>query len=329
MDLEARLRAFAAVARRRSFSAAARELRISQPAVSKHVADIERRLGVRLVERRARGGELTAAGAFLADYVLRAEALLAQAARGVTEFRQPPTGSLTIAASGVPATYLLPEVAIAFQRAHPGVRVSIVSAPSAQTMDTLRAHRAEFGVVGGFAAAPEIEAEPLVEEEIVVVGPPRYAGRRLSRRDAEAATWIVPREGAAFRAAVEAAWADLGITPAHRLELPTVEGVKLAVARGDGVAGFSRFAVEEELRRGSLALLRLRGWNVRRTISIVRPRGGVLTPSAREFVAMLRARWSRAPALAQRRGTRRRPRASGQPRHAQGRSGPVSKAGGA
>jgi len=40
-------------------------------------------------------------------YVLRAEALLAQAARRVTEFRQPPTGSLTIAASGVPATYLL------------------------------------------------------------------------------------------------------------------------------------------------------------------------------------------------------------------------------
>jgi len=296
MDLEARLRAFAAVARRRSFSAAARELRISQPAVSKHVADIEQRLGVRLVERRPRGGQLTAAGAFLADYVLRAEALLAQAARSITEFRQPATGALTIAASGVPATYLLPEVAIAFQRAHPGVRVSIVSAPSAQTMEALRGHRAEFGVVGGFAAAPEIEAEPLVEEEIVVVGPSQWAGRHLSRRDAEAATWIVPREGAAFRAAVEAAWADLGITPAQRLELPTVEGVKLAVARGDGVAGFSRLSVEAELRRGSLALLRLRGWNVHRTISIVRPRDGVLTPSAREFVAMLRARWGRAPA---------------------------------
>src|SRR5438128_905166 len=188
MDLEARLRAFAAVARKRSFSAAARELRISQPAISKHVADIERLLGGRLVERRARGGELTAAGAFLADYVLRAEALLAQAARSVTEFHLPPTGSLTIAASGVPATYLIPEVAVAFQRAYPGVQVSIVPAPSAQTMDALRAHRAEFAVVGGFAAAPEIEAEPLVEEDIVVVGPPRYARRRLSRRDAEAAT---------------------------------------------------------------------------------------------------------------------------------------------
>jgi LysR family transcriptional regulator, transcriptional activator of the cysJI operon len=302
MYLEARLRAFAAVSRRRSFSAAARELGISQPAVSKHIADIERRLEVHLIERRRQGAELTAAGAFLADSVLRAEALLAQAARSVTNFRRPPTGSLTIAASGVPATYLLPEVAIAFQRTYPGVRVSIVSAPSAQTMDALRAHRAEFGVVGGFAAAPEIEAEPLVEEDIVVVGPPQYAGRRLSRRDAEAATWIVQPQGSAFQAAVEAAWADLGITPARRLELPTMEAVKLAVARGDGVAGFSRFAVEAELRRGSLALLRLHGWKVRRTISIVRLRDGVLTPSAREFVALLRTRWSRAPARRRARG---------------------------
>ena len=171
-------------------------------------------------------------------------------------------------------------------------------------MDALRAHRAEFAVVGGFAAAPEIEAEPLVEEDIVVVGPPRYARRRLSRRDAEAATWIVQPQGSAFQAAVEAAWADLGITPARRLLLPTLEGLKLAVARGAGVAGGSRFAVEAELRRGSLALLRIPGWNLRRTISIVRPRDTVLTPSAREFVALLRARWSRPPT--RRRAPRRR-----------------------
>ena len=316
MDLEARLRAFAAVARRRSFSGAARELRISQPAVSKHIADIEKELGVRLVERRPGAGALTVAGDFLANHVLRAEALLVQAARTVTEFREQPTGSLTIAASGVPATYLLPEVAVAFQRAYPNVQLRIVSATSAQTMDALRAHHAEFAVVGGFAAAPEIEAEPLVEEDIVVVGAARWARRRWSRREAEAATWIMQPAGSAFQAAVEAAWADMGITPAHRLQLPTMEGVKLAVARGDGVAGFGRFAVEAELQRGSLRILRLRGWKVRRTISIVYPRGGALTPSAQQFVAMLRARWAHGPRAV------RRPRADverGDGRDARGR----------
>jgi DNA-binding transcriptional LysR family regulator len=295
MELEARLRAFAAFARRRSFSAAARELRISQPAVSKHIADVEREAGVKLVVRRPRGGELTPAGEFLANHVLRAHALLVQASRGIGEFRQRVTGTLTVVASGVPATYLLPETVVAFQRAYPGVRVSIVSGNSAQTMDALRSHRAELGVVGGFAAAPEIEAEPLVEESILVVGAPGLDGRWMSRHDAEAATWIAPSEGSATRAAVEAAWADIGITARHSLELPSWEAVKLAVARGHGVAGCSEFTVAGELRAGTLGVVRLRGWKVRRMISIVRHREAVLTPSAREFVAMLHARWHARP----------------------------------
>src|SRR5215470_818093 len=296
MDLEARLRAFAAFARRRSFSAAARELRISQPAVSKHIAEVEREAGVKLVVRRPRGGDLTPAGEFLANHVLRAHALLAQAARGVGEFRQRVTGSLTVVASGVPATYLLPEVVVAFRRAHPGVRVSIVQGNSAQTMDALRSHRAELGVVGGFAAAPEIE------EEVLVIGHPRLAGRWMSRRDAEAVTWISPYKGSATQAAVEAAWADIGISPSQHLELPNWEAVKLAVARGHGVAGCSEFTVAAELRAGSLGVVRLRGWKVRRMISIVRHREAVLTPSAHEFVTMLHARWH-APSVSRRRGS--------------------------
>ncbi len=291
--MDARLRAFAAFARRRSFSAAAVDLRISQPAVSKHIADVERETGVKLVERHSRGGRLTPAGEFLANHVLRTQALLAQAARGVGEFRQPATGSLSIVASGVPGTYLLPEVVAGFQRAHPGVRMSIELATSARAVESLRSHRAELGVVGGFASAPEIEAEPLVEDEIVVVGPPQLAGRRTSRRDLESATWTSREEGSASRAAVEAAWADSGITPSHRLDLPSWEAVKLAVARGHGVAGCSRFAVEGELHAGSLALVRLHGWNVHRTISIIRLRDAALTPSAREFLTMLHARWGR------------------------------------
>ncbi len=141
MELEARLRAFAAFARCRSFSAAARELRISQPAVSKHIADVEREIGGKLVERRPRGGDLTPAGEFLANHVLRAQALLAQAARGVVEFGQRGTGSLVIAASGVPATYLVPEGAVAFQREHPGVRVSIEGGVAARTSRRARGGR--------------------------------------------------------------------------------------------------------------------------------------------------------------------------------------------
>src|SRR5712671_1567267 len=178
MRLEARLRAFAAYVRLRSFSGAARELRISQPAVSKHIADIEREFGAPLVERRRRAGALTPAGEFLANHVLRAEAILAQAALGGTEFREPGSGALRIVAAGVSGTYLLPEVIAQFQQAHPGIRVSLELGTSAKAVEALRSHRAELGMASGFVAAPEIEAEPLLKNEIVVVGPRKLAARR-------------------------------------------------------------------------------------------------------------------------------------------------------
>jgi LysR family transcriptional regulator, transcriptional activator of the cysJI operon len=162
---------------------------------------------------------------------------------------------------------------------------------SATAVEWLRSHRAEFGVVGGFVAAPEIELEPLAEDEIIVVGSPVLAGRRLSREELESLTWISREEGSATRAVVEAACADLGISPTRQLELPSWEAIKRAVQRGYGIAGCSRFAVEDELRTGSLAIIPIRRWKVHKTMSIIRVRDAALTPSAQQFLVMLRARW--------------------------------------
>jgi LysR family transcriptional regulator, transcriptional activator of the cysJI operon len=290
MRLEARLRAFAAFARVRSFSGAARELRISQPAVSKHIADIEHEFGAPLVDRRQRRGALTPAGEFLANYVLRAEAILAQAALGVPEFRELGSGALRIVAAGVSGTYLLPEVIAQFQQAHPGIRVSLELATSARAVEALRSHRAELGMVSGFLAAPEIEIEPLLRNEIVVVGSRRLAARRLSRDQLESLTWISREEGSATRAVVEAAFADLGIAPKRRLELPSWEAIKLMVRRGYGVAACSRFVVEEEVLTGLLAVIPIRGWKVSNTMSVIRVRDAALTPAAQRFLITLRTR---------------------------------------
>jgi LysR family transcriptional regulator, transcriptional activator of the cysJI operon len=292
MRLEARLRALAAFARLRSFSGAAQELRISQPAVSKHIADLEDEVGAVLVERQARGGTLTPAGEFLANHLLRAEAILAQAARGLSDFRKPGSGVLTIVGSGNTGTYLLTDVIAEFQQRYPGMRVVLELATSAKAVEMLRGHRAEFGVVGGFVAAPEIEAEPLVEDEIVIVGPPSFGGGKLTREDLEGLTWISREEGSSTRLVVEAACVDLGITPKRRLELPSWEAIKIAVRHGYGIAGCSRFAIQDELQAGALVIIPVPYWKVRKTMSIIRFRDAALTPSAQQFLNLLRTRWA-------------------------------------
>ena len=288
MLVEARLRAFAAVARRRSFSGAAAELYVSQPAVSKHVAALEAELGTQLVVRGGREAALTPAGELLADYVLRAEALLANARRAVDAAAGEAVGTLAVAASGIPGTYLLPDVVALFHERNPRVEVDFRLETSSGTLDLVRAHRVEVGVVGGMIVPPELEAEPLVEDEVVLVGPPALGGRRLRVRDLEGMTWLSREEGSATRAAVASARWQMGLHDVRTLELPSWEIVKLAVAHGAGIAAVSRVALELELQSGVLAVLDVPGWRLRRTISLVTARDVPLTPPAQRFVELLR-----------------------------------------
>jgi DNA-binding transcriptional LysR family regulator len=290
MKLEARLRAFAALARQRSFSAAAAELRISQPAVSKHVAELEQALGAQLVARTRRDGALTNAGDFVANYVLRAEALLVQAALGVAQFRSSGDGSVAVVASSLTGTYLLPGIIADFQHANPGVRVTLQVGTAAQAVEMLRSHRAELAFVAGAAGAPEIDAESLMEYDVLVVGKPRLVPRRPSRDELERLTWISREVGSATRISADAGLAQLGIVPRHRLELPSNEAVVHAARKGYGLAAISRYVVAADLESGELEAIRLRGWDVRNTVSVLRVRDATLTPSAERLRAFVRGR---------------------------------------
>jgi predicted ATPase/DNA-binding transcriptional LysR family regulator len=288
MQLEARLRAFAAIARCGSLSRAAEELFVSQPAVSKHLASLETELGETLVVRGRQGATLTPAGQVLADYVLRAEALLANAGRALRAGADTETGTLALAASGIPATYLLPHVLSAFRERYGGVEIEFAEATSAGALELVRLHQVELAVVGGLTVPPELESEPLLEDEIVLIGPPALGGRRLRTKELEGQTWISREEGSATRAAVETARWELGLHSVPQLELQSWEAVKLAVARGAGIAAISRLALEFELQAGRLVVLDVPRWRLSRTISVLRARDVPLTPPAERFLGLLR-----------------------------------------
>jgi DNA-binding transcriptional LysR family regulator len=124
----------------------------------------------------------------------------------------------------------------------------------------------------------------------VIAGKPALIPPRPSRDSLEKLTWISREEGSATRISSDAGLARLGIVPRHRLELPSNEAVVHALKRGYGITAISRYVVAVELRTGSLATIRLRGWNVRNVVSVLRVREAKLTPSADRFQAFVRAR---------------------------------------
>src|SRR5215212_2504893 len=290
MDVEPRLRAFAAVARRGSFSRAAEELYVSQPAVSKQMAALEAEVGSPLVERRRGGTVLTPAGTLLADYVLRAQALLANAARVLAAGGDADVGTLALAASGIPGEFVLPDVVARFHERHPRVELDFRLTTSAGALALVRAHAVEIAVVGGLTLPSDLDAEPLVEDEIVLVGPAGLGGRRLRPKELDRLTWVSREEGSSTRAAVEAARWQIGLREVRTLELPSWEAVKRAVAGGAGVAAISRRAIGFEVAAGALAVLDVPRWQMTRTISVVSARGVPLTPPAARFRVLLSER---------------------------------------
>src|SRR5215218_647400 len=286
MLLEARLRAFEALAAERSFVGAAQRLHLSQPAVSKHITALEHEIGIALVIRRPTF-QLTPAGQFLAGYVARAGALLDQAERGVRALVEADVGTLRLAASGTPGTYLVPLVVRRFIERRPYVDVVFQLGTTAETLDALEHHEVELGIIGGLGGRSELDVEPILDDDLVLVASPALGRTRLRAGQLDDLLWVHREEGSATRVALEAALRAIGAAPRRRLALPSWEAIKLVVAEGDAVAAVSRMAIAVEQAAGTLIHLQVKGWRLGRPISVARHANLPLSPLAAAFVAEL------------------------------------------
>jgi len=190
---------------------------------------------------------------------------------------------------------LLPEIIADFQHSNPQVRVTLQVTTAGRAVELLRSHHAEIGFIAGAVTAPEIEADPLFEYDIVIVSKPGLVPRVPSRERLAGVTWISGEEGSATRTSSDAGLARLGIFPRARLELPSNEAVVHALKQGYGIAAISRYVVADELRTGTLGIVRMRGWDVRNVVSVLRVRDASLTPFAQLFETYVRAHLLKTP----------------------------------
>lgn len=144
MDLKS-LRYFAMVAREQSFTSAAEKLFVTQPTLSRQIADLEEELGQKLFERNTRRVTLTPKGLFLLQ---KAEAILAQVekVKAETMAAEDFLGSITISAAETPAMAILADAIRHFQGKHPQVQFHLLSKNANDSLLDLRAGVSDFGV---------------------------------------------------------------------------------------------------------------------------------------------------------------------------------------
>ena len=121
------VRSFLAVLDAGSLMGAARQLQAQQPTLSRHVAELELQLGTPLFERTGRGVTPTAAALAIADAARQMQTAAEALSRTLTGSREATAGTVRVTASQVAASWLLPPVLFALQKAEPGIAIELVS----------------------------------------------------------------------------------------------------------------------------------------------------------------------------------------------------------
>jgi molybdate transport repressor ModE-like protein len=286
-----RLRLLVEVQRRGSISAAADVCRMGQPSATKHLQTLEAAVGDKLVERHGRSSRLTEAGEVVAAHAQRVLDTLEGMHEELLALRAAERGTLSLAASTTPGSYVLPSILQCFADRHPRVDVDVVIGSSAWVAERVARREVQLGLAGELDLPDGVIAEPFLDDEIVGIAAPgklRVRRGRAQLSHLAARTLLVREPGSSTRTVSERYLARAGYRPAKRWELDSNEAIKRSVAAGLGIGFVSRLVVADELDRGELVAFRLEGAEaMRRSVYLLRPDGRDPTPSERAFIETL------------------------------------------
>jgi LysR family transcriptional regulator, pca operon transcriptional activator len=252
------IRAFLDIAALGNLTAVARAQGITQPALSRTLAELEDLLGVALFSREARRLVLTEAGRMFRQHAaLGVQALEA----AVTSLRPGVGGRLTVGVLPTVAARLFVQVALRWQELRPDAILSVITGPQLYLMQLLRAGEIDL-MIGRMPAASEMAGlgfQHLYEEDVVLACRSDHPLRRAGLSEVlRRCPLVLPPQGAIIRRAVDDYLASLGLQGLQ----PAIETVALPIGRGivmgsDAVWFISQGVIREDLARGDLALLPL------------------------------------------------------------------------
>jgi DNA-binding transcriptional LysR family regulator len=245
------LRIFEAVARLGGMNRAAAELNTVQSNVTARIRALEEQLEVSLFRRTSRGAVLTAAGERLLPYASRVAQLLDEA-RCAARDDGTPRGPLVIGSLETTAALRLTPSLAAFVAAFPDVDLTLRTGTSSELIDAVLTRRVEGAFVAGPVDHPELTAETVFREDMVILSALGISFERyLQGRDVRI---IVLRAGCSYRLMLESWLAGQGVVRVRMLEFGTLEAIVGCVKAGLGITLLPRALIGAVWREGTLAV---------------------------------------------------------------------------
>jgi DNA-binding transcriptional LysR family regulator len=283
-----------AVVQSKSMVRAAERLAVSQPVVSKAIADLEHTLGVRLLDRSRQGVEPTPYGQALLKRGLAAFDELRQGVKDIEFLADPTAGEVRIAATTAMVIGILPVVIDRLYQQHPRLVFHVTSATSSVALyRELRERNVDF-IMGRLLSKVEedLTDEPLFDDQMLVVAGAQ--SRWIGRRKIELAQlldepWIMPGPGTAAGALIAQAFHRCGLTvPQASIISASIQMYGALLASGPFLAIYPHSILQFGAKHSCPKILPVRLPGQPRPVGIVTLKNRTLSATARLFIDCVR-----------------------------------------
>lgn len=251
---------FHEVAKRRSFSKAAEELFISQPAVTKHIKELERKVGMGLIQRRRGGFALTEVGKILFKYTHKISSHLMDIENLLEDLKKDHQGILKIGTTESYSKGLMPKLLSGFQASCPFMKIALDVGNSEEIEKSLLIYKNDLVLIAVTKKTSRFESIPFLKEELVLIVSPNHPlvkRKTVSLKGLGRYPLIIRAKGSTTRRIILQAFKEVGIHPSLLIEAGSSEFIKQWVSEGKGVSIIVKRTVEDEEKRGIIKTIPL------------------------------------------------------------------------
>jgi DNA-binding transcriptional LysR family regulator len=259
--MDFRLKVFFTVATRLSFTKAATELYITQPAVSKHIQELEEAYKVKLFDRSGSKISLTQAGEQLVKQAKNIFEIYREIDFEMSALIKEQYGMLRLGASTTISQYIIPPLLARFHQEMQGIKVILRNGNTEQIESALLNKEIETGIVEGQSKNKAIKYTPFLKDELVLVcnsTNPLVNKGEITKQDLLQLRFLIREQGSGTLEVIEHALKPLKIKMSDlivEMQLGSTESIKSYLMNSNCVAFISIHAIEKELKNNELVIL--------------------------------------------------------------------------
>ena len=277
--MDFRLKVFYTVAKRLSFTKAATELFITQPAISKHIQELEEQYKIKLFDRHGSKIALTTAGEIVLKHAKNIFDVYREIDFEMSTLINQRSGLLRLGASTTISQYIIPPILARFYQKLQDVEVSLLNGNTEQIENALLKQEIEIGIVEGQSKNKSIKYTAFLKDELVLVcksSNPLVRLAEVAQEELKQMQFLMREQGSGTLEVIEHALKPFEIKISElkiEMQLGSTESIKSYVMNSDCVAFISSHAIEKELKSNELAILDIKNLSIERFFYIITLQG--------------------------------------------------------